>query len=503
MDWTNKLNSRQPPLGFNPQTPMNNAVQFNASYVSPYTSPLSGQRSVYLPPQPLLPPNLNNGLNSPGSSAENLDKSGVNPLVNIDDRYSYYLSSLPLYCSDWSYLSDFDTDCVALSTYKEGVNNKIHILHGIKYGREATIENDDPNFFLNDDVIEGFDFHKVGEISVDYPVTNLQWDPTLTKTSHKSNERLAASSEVLRLYQVDHDNFESNNEFKLKQTHFLTNNTTSGTSSQRTHSPKGSDIMTCPPVTSFDWNNLDNSLIITASVDTTCTVWDLNRSVSNEGRKDSSAHVKTQLIAHDSEVFDVKFLNDSTNLFASVGNDGSMRVFDLRSLEHSTIIYEPPNAATALSNPGSRSNVINKSDNSNYNSKALIKLACSNIDQNYLATVGVNSNQVIIIDTRMPGMPVSIIDGSLGGISNTSINSIKWHPNSNFLLTGGDDCQALIWDCNNLYQHSNKPEDKSYMINSPVLAYQEQLEINNVCWRGDKGDWMGVVSGKGFQAVLL
>ena len=40
-----------------------------------------------------------------------------------------------------------------------------------------------------------------------------------------------------------------------------------------------------------------------------------------------------------------------TKVFASVGADGSVRLFDLRSLEHSTIIYEsapPPDSAPLL-----------------------------------------------------------------------------------------------------------------------------------------------------------
>ena len=73
---------------------------------------------------------------------------------------------------------------------------------------------------------------------------------------------------------------------------------------------------------------------------------------------------KTQLIAHDKEVYDIAFARGK-DIFASVGADGSVRLFDLRSvsffyhatesatesdasprsrrsLEHSTIIYESP-----------------------------------------------------------------------------------------------------------------------------------------------------------------
>jgi WD repeat-containing protein 68 len=84
------------------------------------------------------------------------------------------------------------------------------------------------------------------------------------------------------------------------------------------------------PITSLDWNIISPSLIITSSIDTTCTIWDI-----------PTLTAKTQLIAHDKEVYDVRFCANSVDVFVSCGADGSVRMFDLRSLEHSTIIYEP------------------------------------------------------------------------------------------------------------------------------------------------------------------
>ena len=68
----------------------------------------------------------------------------------------------------------------------------------------------------------------------------------------------------------------------------------------------------------MDWNETDPKWLVTSSIDTTCTLWDLNQQVA-----------KTQLIAHDKEVFDVAFAK-GTDIFASVGADGSVRMFDLR-----------------------------------------------------------------------------------------------------------------------------------------------------------------------------
>jgi DDB1- and CUL4-associated factor 7 len=84
---------------------------------------------------------------------------------------------------------------------------------------------------------------------------------------------------------------------------------------------------------------------------------------------------KTQLIAHDKEVYDIAFAKNE-HLFASVGADGSVRMFDLRSLEHSTIIYETPEMTP------------------------LLRLGWNKQDPNYLATLMQSSSETVILDIR-------------------------------------------------------------------------------------------------------
>ena len=57
-------------------------------------------------------------------------------------------------------------------------------------------------------------------------------------------------------------------------------------------------------------------------------------------------------------------------MFASVGADGSVRMFDLRHLEHSTIIYEDPQH------------------------HPLLRLAWNKQDPNYLSTMAMDSFEV-------------------------------------------------------------------------------------------------------------
>ena len=69
------------------------------------------------------------------------------------------------------------------------------------------------------------------------------------------------------------------------------------------------------------------NLIGTSSIDTTCTIWDIEKKI-----------LYTQLIAHDKEVYDINFAKEK-DIFASVGADGSVRQFDLRDLKHSSVLY--------------------------------------------------------------------------------------------------------------------------------------------------------------------
>jgi len=117
-------------------------------------------------------------------------------------------------------------------------------------------------------------------------------------------------------------------------------------------------------LTSFDWNSDNLNLLGTASIDTTCTIWDIEKN-----------HVYTQLIAHDKEVYDISF-SPNRNVFASVGADGSARQFDLRNLEHSTVLYETDN------------------------NLPLLKLGWNRLDSNYVAIIAMDQSYVTILDTR-------------------------------------------------------------------------------------------------------
>jgi WD repeat-containing protein 68 len=210
----------------------------------------------------------------------------------------------------------------------------------------------------------------------------------------------------------------------------------------------------CAPLTSFDWNNFDQNVIGTSSIDTTCTIWDL-----------AARKVKTQLIAHDKEVYDIAWARGK-DVFATVGADGSLRMFDLRSLEHSTIMYESSPASTPL-----------------------LRLAWNKLDNNFIATFCQDSAKTIVLDIRMPAVPVAELGGHV-----TCVNGVAWAPHSAcHICTAGDDYQALIWDLSPM----PKP------VEDPILAYTAELEINQLVWSPSQPDWVTIAFDNKMQILRV
>lgn len=184
--------------------------------------------------------------------------------------------------------------------------------------------NTPPDVYTSGSPKHCMEFTKIAEATHSYPVTRLLWEPP--SSQKQTTDLLATSGDHLRLWSLPSDaqatyNNNVNNRAanlpitKLTPLALLSNSKTPDHTA---------------PLTSLDWNQVSPSLIITSSIDTTCTIWDI-----------PSLTAKTQLIAHDKEVYDVRFCANSVDVFVSCGQDGSVRMFDLRSLEHSTIIYEP------------------------------------------------------------------------------------------------------------------------------------------------------------------
>ncbi|KAG0024732.1 ddb1 and cul4 associated factor 7 [Entomortierella chlamydospora] len=257
----------------------------------------------------------------------------------------------------------------------------------------------------------------------------------------------------------------------------------------------------CAPLTSFDWNTFDPALIVTSSIDTTCTVWNVE-----------TQQAKTQLIAHDKEVYDVTFANNNSDIFASVGADGSVRMFDLRALEHSTIIYETTSSIPSVqaNNPQVAAQLP----------APLLRLSFNKLDPNYLSTFHMDSSSVQILDIRVPGIPISELRGHKG-----SVNCMAWSPSSSSeIATGSDDHQVFIWEVNQMrndrgedhHHHksssaggsstntkSSAPASTIRVLHEPYRAANVGGEVNQISWSSASPDWVAVGFGRTVQALRL
>lgn len=309
-----------------------------------------------------------------------------------------YEAPWEVYSLDWSERSDINKGFrLAVGSFVEAYTNCVDIL----MHDEAT-----------DSLVQTARFDHP------YPTTKVMWMPD---KNNAHSDMIATTGDYLRLWSV-HDGGTS-----VTMKSILNNN------KKREY---------CAPLTSFDWNATDPSLIGTSSIDTTCTIWDI-----------VAEKTRTQLIAHDEEVYDIAFA-PGKDIFASVGADGSVRMFDLRELEHSTIIYESPGKVP------------------------LLRLEWNKQDPNYIATVLKNSPVTVILDIRKPATPVCELQAH-----RAPVNAVTWAPHSSVhLCSAGDDRHTLIW----------RLKDMPRTLDKPILSYAAEAEINNLKWSNATRDWVAI-----------
>lgn len=269
----------------------------------------------------------------------------------------------------------------------------------------------------------------VGEGEHQFPATKLMWRPDDGSELGRSKaDLLASSSTTLNLWKVE--------DGEVKMVAKLAN----------TRAQKGGSHL--PPLTSFDWSSLNDHKLGACSVDTTVTIWNLEKQ-----------KVETQLIAHDKAVYDIAF-SQIDSLFASVGADGSVRLFDQRNLDHSTIIYEssPP--------------------------CPLLRLAWNRHNTNHIATITMDGSGVTLIDIRRPSCTLAALS-----YLESSPNSIAWAPHSRNHLLCGTDGFGLIWDVNEVPAKVESPSGATQSPGrSPLLVYETDQEIYQVQWPTSQPD---------------
>ncbi|KAJ5412255.1 uncharacterized protein N7487_006614 [Penicillium crustosum] len=411
---------------------------------------------------------------------------------------SNYVAPWPIYAVDWCKWpitgnAGFGGK-LAMGSYLEDSHNYIQIL-------DAHWTQPDPD---TPDAAAGeikLDYVKTAEATHSYPVTRILWEPP--SSQKQSTDLLATSGDHLRLWSLPNSQpLQSSNSITrpMNQRDPATSKLSPLALLSNSKSPEHT-----APITSLDWNTISPSLIITSSIDTTCTIWDI-----------PTLTAKTQLIAHDKEVYDVRFCANSVDVFVSCGADGSVRMFDLRSLEHSTIIYEPTDKNEKRNSDDSRELQPPGQSQTGLYPPPLLRIAASPHDAHLLATFSQDSSVVRVLDVRQPGQALLELKGH-----SAALNCVEWSPSRRGILaSGGDDSMVLLWDLIN--QHNAAPvasppsstpgaPPSTTSERGPAGVWQSEYEVSNISWSpqggpnhtGQPREWLGVCGGRGLTGVAL
>ncbi|KAG6590684.1 DDB1- and CUL4-associated factor 7 [Phytophthora cinnamomi] len=254
------------------------------------------------------------------------------------------------------------------------------------------------------------------EIDHPYPPTKIMWSPASLSSRV---ELLATTADFLRLWKISDSSIELHSRFTEKK-----NNNDA-----------------CAPLTSFDWNEVEPNIIGTSSTGTTCTIWDINLPTSP----------KHQIVAHDTEVYDIAFSSSEPNRFASVGGDGSLRLFDLR-------------------------------------------LAWNKRDDRFIATFADDSTKISVIDLRRPIYPMAELDKHKAGV-----NSMSWSPHSRYdLCSAGEDNTAIVYDiCAQMTRSGENVEGSSYTL------LKSDEPINQIRWSPTEPNCIAMCDEKALHVVQM
>mmetsp|Transcript_5492 Transcript_5492/g.9665 ORF Transcript_5492/g.9665 Transcript_5492/m.9665 type:complete len:355 (-) Transcript_5492:928-1992(-) len=256
------------------------------------------------------------------------------------------------------------------------------------------------------------------------------------------HRNLASVGDALRIYKIAFDESDEDSLPILKLA-------TSLDPDQR------SEPLRAVPLTSLSWVEEDVRVLRVACVDGSVTDFD-----------PEVERITGTVVAHEKETYRVSTAHHNVNLFATASADASIRVFDSRDLQYSNILYENPNQASMIGVEWNR--------HSPY----------------YLSAFARKSNQLIILDSRLPGLPVVILENETPSIVNASC----WAPNSSqHVATANEAGYVSVWSL----------ESIPHRITGPMLEYQAEKPVTNMAWEPECDRWVASITGGSLKLLRV
>jgi histone-binding protein RBBP4 len=192
----------------------------------------------------------------------------------------------------------------------------------------------------------------------------------------------------------------------------------------------------------LEWNpNLSKkNLLLSSSEDCKIALWEINEKLSNEIKP--SKVIST----HDNIVNDISWNKSIDSVFASVSDDSSYQIHDLRlstgPIVHITDAHHDPDSENNFNFP------INTVD---FNETVPTLLA-----------TGGSDNSIQIWDLRNPSIPLRRLLGHQGPVIGLQFKE-------NYLLSSSTDHRVLIWDLNRLDE--GEPDKRKVDYLDPCLSF--------------------------------
>jgi len=366
------------------------------------------------------------------NNANNSQNNEIVPLSKPTDSHKKkeiyrFTSKEPLFSCAWSNKSLGESFRLAICTCKEDDE-------GFEDNKISILEYDESR----NELVERCSFHH------GFPASCMMFNPS--KPNQELPDIIATATNGLKIFKYD------------SNTRTATHETT------MTSKPYNGSVQ-CSPFTCLDWLESSPEYIGTSCIDSTCSIWNIEYGVE-VNRFSVNCNLKTQLIAHDECVNSIAFSNmeSSREQFATASEGGSVRLFDARNLQHSTILYDD-----------SRRRPLNH-------------IAWNKKEPYTIAILPHGSTEVLMIDIRK----LQIRDSITYNNHNSIINSMAWAPHSEIhICTVGIDHQALIW------QTDRVPREE------PILAYKAAGEIRQVKWSKAQSEWIAITFGNNIEVLRV
>eukprot|EP00186_Timspurckia_oligopyrenoides_P001832 CAMPEP_0182446340 /NCGR_PEP_ID=MMETSP1172-20130603/4138_1 /TAXON_ID=708627 /ORGANISM="Timspurckia oligopyrenoides, Strain CCMP3278" /LENGTH=359 /DNA_ID=CAMNT_0024642255 /DNA_START=147 /DNA_END=1226 /DNA_ORIENTATION=+ len=324
---------------------------------------------------------------------------------------------------------------------------------------------------------------------IPFPATKLLWIPDPPSLQP---DLLASSGDILRIFEVSstkNDSYQqqhSNDNTKNSNLKLISTLIPHKSTANAHHNASPPDPIYAAPLTSMDWSDSDVSLIITASVTSTCTLWDIH---SESIKRQINTNTQTGG-GGEREVFDVGFGRGSDQIVTVSGN-GTAQLFDLRD-NNSSMIYKSEKGLP------------------------LLRVAWNKQDPNYLAVLEMSSNGIMLIDLRVPLYPLAelvqraprlSVDRRQRVLLRDPVNAFQWAPHSpRHLISGGELGVSYVWDISSVVGdggNATRIQQQQQSGVDPVLACDIGQRVNNIAWSPADPNWTAVTAANQVQVIKI